>query len=296
MYLAAGVVCAAVLVVGLCKVINYVADWSTARRNARLLREVYYREQEEQPVAPIEQTPVPQAATEQEAVQVRATKRPSMLPVVHYPNNHTAAVQQRFRALHYQNKDICAWLKIGTQLDEPVVQRDNTYYLRRDYLGNSNSNGTLFLDQEIQLNTRPYTLVVYGHNMKSGAMFGRLRSYEKQAFYQSHAIITFDTAYEDGRYVVFAVGTYGLNGQAENYLNLGAFYSRLTSSREKEIQRLLDGAVLTSPVDVQPDDQLLLLVTCVDDENERRILAARRVRENETEAALIAAIREKFAN
>jgi sortase (surface protein transpeptidase) len=37
---------------------------------------------------------------------------------------------------------------------------------------------------------------------------------------------------------------------------------------------------------VRPDDQLLLLVTCVENDTERRVVAARRVREGEDEAQL----------
>ena len=64
---------------------------------------------------------------------------------------------------------------------------------------------------------------------------------------------------------------------------------------EQVTSNLMENAVLTSPVDVNAQDQLLLLITCVDDDNERRILAARRVRENETEQELIRQVREGFA-
>jgi hypothetical protein len=39
-------------------------------------------------------------------------------------------------------------------------------------------------------------------------------------------------------------------------------------------------------LDVQPEDQLLLLVTCVDGEDERLLVAARRLRPNEKEEGL----------
>ena len=40
-------------------------------------------------------------------------------------------------------------------------------------------------------------------------------------------------------------------------------------------------------VDVQPEDQLLLLVTCIGNDTERRVVAARRIREGETEEELL---------
>ncbi len=72
---------------------------------------------------------------------------------------------------------------MNTLLDEPVMQRDETYYMDHDLLGKPNVNGALFLDSGISLKTRPYSLVIYGHNMKTGAMFGCLRNYENLAFY-----------------------------------------------------------------------------------------------------------------
>lgn len=292
--------CAVVLVVALCHVIGYVKDLVTSRQLTEELRQMYtVPEETPQP----ENTEVPAASLAQPevteapvlSVSAPATKKPAILESKHYPNNFKAEVQYDFLLLKLKNPDITGWLKIGTHLDEPVVQRDNEYYLRRDYLGNRNSNGTLFLDQDTEWKTRPYTLMVYGHNMKSGAMFGHLRSYEKYDYLADHAIITFNTAYENGRYVVLAVGTYSLRAGDDNFLNLGRLDSRTVDSREKEIEKLISAAVTTTPVDVQADDQLLLLITCVDDENERRILAARRIRENETEEELMQAIRMKNA-
>lgn len=57
-----------------------------------------------------------------------------------------------------------------------MVQRDNTYYLNRDYLGYHNDNGAIFLDMGCDLTGNPKALILYGHNMKTGAMFGNLRN------------------------------------------------------------------------------------------------------------------------
>ncbi len=278
----AALFCGVMLVVALSQLIGYVGDLASSRRRTEELRDVYYAAQEMQTPAPTQW-----AATPAPEITPVPTAKPPILTALHYPGNPGAKVQERFAALQTKNKDILGWLSIGTHLDEPVVQRDNEYYLRRDYLGNKNNNGTLFLDQSITWQTRPYTLMIYGHNMKSGAMFGHLKSYEKYDYLLDYGIITFDTAYENGRYVVFAVGTYSMNGTGNHPLNLSRLDSRTVSVREKEIARLIKGAVTKAPVDVQADDQLLLLITCVDDENDRRVLAARRVRENENEADLL---------
>lgn len=291
-------VCLVLLGVGLYHIIGYTADYVSHQQETDEIRDVYYAARQdgggtetavptEEPRMPVE-TAVPGTT--------KAPARSGMLPLVYFPGNTKAQVRDSFQVLRLRySPDIMGWLKIGTTLDEPVVQKDNTYYLRRDYKGNSNQNGTLFLDENTKWTTRPYTLMIYGHNMKSGAMFGHLKSYEKTDYFENHAIISFDNAYEDGRYVVFAVGTYSLKSGSDTFLNLSTLDSRDIAGREKEISRIQQKATLKADVDVQAEDQLLLLITCVDDDNERRILAARRVRENETEQELIRRVKDGFA-
>ena len=122
--------------------------------------------------------------------------------------------------------------------------------------------------------------------MKTGAMFGCLRNYENIGFYRAHPFVTFDTLYEDGRYVIFSVGTVNIVERVGNYANLLSFLSSDIQERQTAIEALIKASVLSCPIDVRPDDQLLLLVTCVDHDNERRVVAARRVREGEDENEL----------
>lgn len=44
---------------------------------------------------------------------------------------------------------------------------------------------------------RDSILLVHGHNMRSGAMFGTLVKYEKADYAFAHALLTFRTLYEE---------------------------------------------------------------------------------------------------
>ena len=48
------------------------------------------------------------------------------------------------------------------------------------------------------------------------------------------------------------------------------------------LDELLAHSVFRNGIEVTAEDQLLLLVTCVEDDAERRIVAARRIREDES--------------
>lgn len=46
-------------------------------------------------------------------------------------------------------------------------------------------------------------------------------------------------------------------------------------------------SIIISALDVRVDDQILLLVTCLDGDTERLVVAARRLREGETAESLV---------
>lgn len=318
---AAMLVCVVVLLVSAVNVFSYLFDFVRSRQASRAMRETYYEElaaeqaaqdetdtlaetaietAEETAEEPADEAAAPEAAQAADAPQETGmpaqseipvaspapTEKPSSLVPMDYPKNPYAKVTNRFAKLQRQNKDIVGWLKIDGLIDEAVVQRDNEYYLRRDYLGYHNVNGAVFLDQQCRLDTRPYTLLLYAHNMKNGLMFGCLRNYEDIGFYRKNPIITFDTAYENGRYVIFAVGTISLDRTDWAFVDFGKLMSSSVDWREDALYQLKLNSRYTSVIDVRPDDQILMLVTCVDDDTERRVVAARRIREGEDEQKL----------
>lgn len=95
----------------------------------------------------------------------------------------------------------------GTNVDYPVLQsgKENPeFYLRRNYRGEYDINGSLFLQwncpAEDGLNR-----IIYGHNMNSGAMFGNLEQYEDAAFLAAHRNVFFQTEKGMEEYTVVSV-------------------------------------------------------------------------------------------
>ena len=84
------------------------------------------------------------------------------------------------------------------------------------------------------------------------------------------------------RYVLFAAGRVSDRVIDENYVDLFRLSTSIKmEERQDAIDSLKASSLLPFQVDVRPDDQLLLLVTCTDEEGERRVVAARRLREGE---------------
>lgn len=125
-----------------------------------------------------------------------------------------------YQELYEQNQDFIGWLRIeGTNINYPVMQtpQDEEYYLYRDFYGEENQNGCLIMDtdsnvgvgdreHEYQNGSVPSTnLIIHGHTMKSGEMFGDLDLYADEAYGLEHSIICFDSLYEHREYELIAV-------------------------------------------------------------------------------------------
>ena len=119
-----------------------------------------------------------------------------------------------------QNNDFIGWLKIDDMnVDYPVMQSmyDEEYYLNRDFDKNYSLNGCLIMDTDSVVGTgtaandyadgtRPGTnLIIHGHNMKNGDMFGQLDRYRDEKFWETHKTIRFTSLYEEREYEVISV-------------------------------------------------------------------------------------------
>ncbi|MCR4989516.1 MAG: class B sortase [Lachnospiraceae bacterium] len=112
-----------------------------------------------------------------------------------------------YETLYAKNQKLAGWLKIdGTNIDYPVMQTsDNEYYLNHNFNQQKDNNGSLFLDCECTIFPKSDNMIIYGHHMKSGNMFGNLQKYAKEDYGKEHSLIQFDTIYEKGTYEVMYV-------------------------------------------------------------------------------------------
>ena len=275
------------VVYGAVRLAGYGLEYAGSRETGRELQALY-RETETVPetqTMPPEKTAAP--ATAAAAVKLPETPVPEEaekdeLEAVPYPDNPDMSVPERFRRLRKKSRYIIGWLSLDN-VDEAVAWKDNTYFLKHDATGKRNSNGAIFLEEETNLLTRPYTLCLYGHNMKNGNMFGRLKKYLSQEYLFRHRIVTFDSMYENGQYAVFAAAEISTVPGNNRYYNLWSLYTKSREAREPAISRLTGLAACDSMLDVRADEQILLLVTCIGEDTDRLVVAARRMREGETE-------------
>lgn len=173
-------------------------------------------------------------------------------------------------SLRQMNEDYIGWLQIeGTPINYPVVQSgDNAFYLNHNFYKEPDFVGTVFMDFRNSIDKLDRSIILYGHNLKDERMFGSLKKYLNQDYYEEHKYISLDfldTAFEWEIYSVYSSPTTSwMNLDFEDDNEYAAF---LQETQEK--------SVITSNVKPTVDDQVITLATCTDSDTERFIVHAK---------------------
>ena len=175
-------------------------------------------------------------------------------------------VLPEYQSFLEQNPNFCGWITVdGTDIDYPVVQSstDNNFYLHHNFLDEEDENGSIFLEKETDYVLRDTNIIVYGHNMKNGLMFGELKRYLKEGYLEDHPTIQFDTLYEKGTYQIEAVCLAKVEYQGEDAFR---YYTVRNLDSKNAFQTYLSNiqklSVFDKKVDIVYGDQLLTLSTC----------------------------------
>lgn len=108
--------------------------------------------------------------------------------------------------LRKRNKDIIGYLEIpDTTISYPVMQKKENpdFYLNHDIDKNYSFYGTPYLSAYCDLE-KSDNLIIYGHNINGGKMFGALTQYRNEKFYKQHKEILFTTKGKK-KYKIFSV-------------------------------------------------------------------------------------------
>lgn len=193
----------------------------------------------------------------------------------------TPDILKKYEDLYNQNKSLIGWVKIAdTVIDYPVMQTvNNEYYLDHNFHQEYDKNGSIFLDASCSIYPRSTNLIIYGHHMKSGKMFGSLQNYQSESYYKDHKYIEFDTIYETGIYEVMFVFRDKVYSQEDVNFK---YYEFIDANSEEEFNSYMDEMAAASYYDTgviaEYGDQLLTLSTCdYQQDNGRFVVVARRV-------------------
>jgi sortase B len=229
------------------KSINHKAD---QKRLAQLLAQSTYKEE-----TTIEATPTPQTVEVETETQTEAEIETQTAP----------AMLEKFTSLYEENPDIVGWLTIeGTKIDYPVMQNeDDEYYLHRDFYGNEDKYGCLYVRNTADVFTPGTNVIIYGHNMKDGSMFGTLKKYQTEDYYKEHPTITFDTLYEERTYQIIAVFYSQVYNTDDDVFKYYQFYQADTKEEFDNFYTNIKALSLyDTGIDATYSDTFITLSTC----------------------------------
>lgn len=208
---------------------------------------------------------------------------PTQRPMIHrtQEENIELTVLEEYQTLYNKNKKMVGWIKIeDTEIDYPVMQTvNNEYYMDHNFNQEYDRNGSLFLDKDCDIVHRNTNLIIYGHHMKSGKMFGGLNKYSSQEYCKEHPNIQFDTIYERGTYEVMYVFRSRIYNEDEVVFKYYQFLDAASAQEfNSNMQEMAALSLYDTGVTASYGDQLLTLSTCdYSEEDGRFVVVAKRV-------------------
>ncbi len=187
------------------------------------------------------------------------------------------APRECFASVLEENPDIVGRISIeGIGIAYLVTQTDNNdYYLSHGYDRGKSRSGAVFMDYRCDADAYPLSghYVLYGHNMKNGSMFHKLKDLTDEETFRSNRIVRFDTLYEDHEWEIFSAY---VTGTDFNYIE--------TSFEGDDdwldfLQELQDKSLYKTDITLTADDVVLTLSTCsYEFDNARFVVHARLIK------------------
>ena len=198
--------------------------------------------------------------------------------------SENSVMLEEMKGLYERNNHLVGWIYIpGTEskyqnfdgINYPVLQTPNqvewyNYYLDHNFYREEDSHGWIYVRENCKVsgvNGPSDNIVIYGHNMADGTMFGQIVNYRDESYYQAHKYIYFDTLYEHQLYEIIAV--FETSGAGDGY----PYHAKNDFKNEDDFNEFLNtiknpgynGKVTIQyiiPTTAVYGDQLITLSTC----------------------------------
>lgn len=166
-----------------------------------------------------------------------------------------------FDGLKEINPDIVGWIYVpGTQIDYPICRgTDESYYLTHSFRCSQNALGAIFVPSETSEDLMDAHTILYGHNMRSGKMFGELSNYSDQEFRNQYPFVYVYTPKASYSCTVYAA--YRTRYDSDVY-TIG--YAKDTDAYREWIDKTVSQSLYDCGIAPTGTEQIFTLSTCVD--------------------------------
>ena len=174
-----------------------------------------------------------------------------------------------FNQLKSINEDIIGWIYIpNTNIDYALLKgKTNDTYIHTNYEKKYSFGGSIFLDEDSNASLTDSNTIIYGHNMKNGAMFANIKKFADHDYFINHPEVYIYLP--DGSINVYSVySTKIIDARSDYYLKDIDYASYVANAKSSAKQ--------SRDVDTKNGAPLLLLSTCyAPDTTTRSVLFAR---------------------
>lgn len=172
-----------------------------------------------------------------------------------------------FETLRAENPDIIGWIYCAdTPINYPIVQgEDNQYYVNHLVDGTALGSGAIFLDFRNYNDFSDLNSLIYGHNMTNKSMFGSLRYYRDQSYYEEHPVIWIATPEVAYRVDLIAACTTAADSDD---------YDIFTTQEELQLhlEEMINRSTFRSRVNPSVVSRIVTLSTCTYDYDNARYI------------------------
>lgn len=179
-----------------------------------------------------------------------------------------------FEGLQATNTDIVGWLYFpALEISYPILHgEDNEYYLHHLADRTYNFSGSIFMEAQNATDFSDCNTIIYGHNMKNGSMFGKLKQIRTMEMTEKERKVWIITPEEAHLYRIFS---------ANEVKSAGDVYTLFSGPGEAFSQWLADRASssLIDPGEISfgDDERVITLSTCTGNDETRFVVIAQRV-------------------
>ena len=200
-------------------------------------------------------------------------------PAEQIPYSEEKMLLPELAELYQQNGDLVGWVSIAdTNINYPVMQSVNepNFYLKQGFDKEYSDYGCPYVQENCDI-AESDNLVIYGHHIKGGKMFGALEDYKSKSFYEEHKNIQFDTLTEQEEYEIVAVfKTVAYSSEGFRY------YDFVDAENEEDfnsyVGKCKELALYDTGVTAEYGDRLITLSTCeYSAQNGRLVVVAKKV-------------------
>lgn len=189
-------------------------------------------------------------------------------------SDDTVQANVDFKTLKAQYPDVIGWLNVpGTEIDYPILMsskdEDTDYYLRRTIDGKDSLPGCIYVEKEQNKDFSDFNTIIYGHNMRNGTMFGTLKRFRNEQFFNEHPEFTIETEDKLMTYKIY------VSVRMDDRHLLKSYDQSTESGKEQYLKDIASGSdSYFHQSDLKPteNDHLITLSTCIGQDPSHRFL------------------------